>query len=369
MYPLSIFRCPQRFKPVLLAAFVTCISSLTGCEQEPVITRTKVPKPPVVVASDRMLAAIVPAKGRGWFIKLSGDKDAIEKQQPAFVEMLSTLTVSGEKLNWKVPAGWSEKPGNEMRAATLVAGDSKLECAISFLPADDATSSDYLIANINRWRGQIGLANIGTADLPKEPTDAGELRLLKLSDGTPITWVNLTGTMSSGSPMAPFAGGAPFANRPGADMRRPGPGPEADSAAEPTNDEFIYTKPDNWKVGKTGQFRKAAFEVSDGAEKIEITVSSLSKEGSALLPNINRWRGQIALEPLDDAGLAKAMTPIKVADQDGQFVEMNNDREAILGAVVLVGDQGWFFKLKGDRKLALREKDNFQNFVKSMKFK
>ena len=231
MYPLSTFRCSQRLKPVLLAAFVTCISGLTGCEQEPVITRTKVPKPPVVVASDRMLAAIVPAQGRGWFIKLSGDKDAIEKQQPAFTEMLSTLTVSGEKLNWKVPAGWSEKPGNEMRAATLVAGDSKLECAISFLPADDATSSDYLIANINRWRGQI------------------------------------------------------------------------------------------------------------------------------------------ALEPWDDAGLAKAMTPIKVADQDGQFVEMNNDREAILGAVVLVGDQGWFFKLKGDRKLALSEKDNFQNFVKSMKFK
>ncbi len=370
MHLSSLFRHLPSAHAAWQLMIVFALLAITGCEQQPVITRTKVPKPPQTAAEDRMLAAIVPAKGRGWFVKLSGNKRAVEKEQDKFVELLSTLTVDGEKLNWKVPEGWSEKTtGNQMRAATLVAGDSKLEIAISFLPAEDATANDYLIANINRWRGQIGLANIGAADLPKEPKDSGELRLLKLKDGTPVTWVNLEGSMSGGSPMAPFAGGAPFANAPGGGMRKPAAGPSEDSTPEPAGDEFTYKKPDNWKVGKTGEFRKAAFEVADGKESIEITVSSLAKGGSDLLANINRWRGQLSLSSYDKEGLEKAMTPISIGMNEGHFIEMNNDREAILGAIVIVGDQGWFFKLKGDRELAMREKDNFQSFVRSMQFK
>ena len=40
----------------------------------------------------------------------------------------------------------------------------------------------------------------------------------------------------------------------------------------------------------------------------------------------------------------------------------------IIGAVVVVGDEGWFFKLKGSKALAAQEKQSFVAFAKSVKF-
>jgi hypothetical protein len=56
----------------------------------------------------------------------------------------------------KLPAGWSVGPENAMRKATwIVAGPngSKAEVAVTVFPG----SVGGLTANVNRWRGQIGL--------------------------------------------------------------------------------------------------------------------------------------------------------------------------------------------------------------------
>ena len=57
----------------------------------------------------------------------------------------------------KLPAGWTVGPENAMRKATwIVAGPngSKAEIAVTVFPG----SVGGLTANVNRWRGQIGLA-------------------------------------------------------------------------------------------------------------------------------------------------------------------------------------------------------------------
>ena len=41
----------------------------------------------------------------------------------------------------------------------------------------------------------------------------------------------------------------------------------------------------------------------------------------------------------------------------------------MLGAIVPRGQRDWFFKLTGDVELAAREKERFESFVKSVKFK
>ncbi|MEI6248832.1 MAG: hypothetical protein WCP67_09835, partial [Verrucomicrobiota bacterium] len=56
----------------------------------------------------------------------------------------------------KLPAGWTVGPENAMRKATwIVAGPngSKAEVAVTVFPG----SVGGLTANVNRWRGQIGL--------------------------------------------------------------------------------------------------------------------------------------------------------------------------------------------------------------------
>jgi len=58
-------------------------------------------------------------------------------------------------MKWSVPKGWTETPGSGMRYATLTPpGPGKAELAIVVLPG--AAGGEP--ANVNRWRGQIGLA-------------------------------------------------------------------------------------------------------------------------------------------------------------------------------------------------------------------
>jgi len=64
----------------------------------------------------------------------------------------------------KLPTGWSVGPENAMRKATwIVAGPngSKAEIAVTVFPG----SVGGLTANVNRWRGQLGLAPAGSDEI------------------------------------------------------------------------------------------------------------------------------------------------------------------------------------------------------------
>jgi hypothetical protein len=57
-------------------------------------------------------------------------------------------------IKWSVPKGWTETPGSGMRFATLTPpGPGKVELSVVVLPGAAGGES----ANVNRWRGQIGL--------------------------------------------------------------------------------------------------------------------------------------------------------------------------------------------------------------------
>ncbi len=57
-------------------------------------------------------------------------------------------------LKWSLPKGWNETPGSGMRYATLTPpGPGKIEVSVVVLPG----AAGGEMANVNRWRGQIGL--------------------------------------------------------------------------------------------------------------------------------------------------------------------------------------------------------------------
>jgi hypothetical protein len=125
--------------------------------------------------------------------------------------------------------------------------------------------------------------------------------------------------------------------------------------------------------GTVGGMRKAAFVVQDGERKVEITAIDLAARAGALLPNVNLWRKQIQLDEITAGELDTEIRPIQVAGVGGHYVELLGPKQvdspqAILGVVVNREDRAWFFKLCGDAELALREKDRFRNFVKSVRF-
>ena len=69
---------------------------------------------------------------------------------------------ASRRLRWSLPKGWRELPGSGMRAATLLPpGGGKLEGTVIALPGDVGGE----LANVNRWRGQLGLPSIDEAGL------------------------------------------------------------------------------------------------------------------------------------------------------------------------------------------------------------
>ncbi|QDU31937.1 hypothetical protein ETAA8_70990 [Anatilimnocola aggregata] len=136
------------------------------------------------------------------------------------------------------------------------------------------------------------------------------------------------------------------------------------------SEDLKFEMPEGWTETAGNQFSLKAFEVKDGDEKIDITVSAA---GGDLTANMNRWRGQVNLPEATAEDLAKAYKPIEVNGQEGQFIEMHSaadapQKQSILGVVVVDGDRTWFVKLRGNTALAERERANFEAFAKSLKW-
>lgn len=148
----------------------------------------------------RMLGAIVPFEGATWFFKLTGPDAVVAAEKPAFLAFLQTIEAGsgpapaataaapapvspmaapapaadmantpvikaeGPGLTWTAPAGWTSKPATAMRKATLLvptAGGAAIELAVTAFPGDVGGE----LANVNRWRNQLGLAPLAPADL------------------------------------------------------------------------------------------------------------------------------------------------------------------------------------------------------------
>ena len=154
-------------------------------------------------SAERILGVIQHRDGMAWFYKMTGDADLVEQQKPAFVEFLKSVTfgaaaptqaempvanpampgmslgsqnvlvpdanttVSGGKPNWQVPAGWQEVPGGQFLVAKFnIAGDDGATAAVN-VSSSTSEEGRSLTGNVNRWRGQLGLAPLSADDVNK----------------------------------------------------------------------------------------------------------------------------------------------------------------------------------------------------------
>lgn len=79
-------------------------------------------------------------------------------------DMASTAVPTGtEHLTWTAPAHWTAKPASAMRKGSFgIKGDGgEADLSITAFPGD----TGGLLANLNRWRGQIALPPLSDAQL------------------------------------------------------------------------------------------------------------------------------------------------------------------------------------------------------------
>lgn len=355
---------------------------ICGCGAQDEIRRYSVPKAktasmttpstePLDMTKDRMLAAIISSGGQTWFFKVSGPNESVAKLADQFGQFMQTVHFEKkDRPAWELPEGWRQQPGGGMRFATiLIDSDEKpLELTVTPLPSPGIDETEAALANINRWRGQIGLAPI-SSDVLTDALDKGdddEIQALKLSDGSKAIAVNLVGNLASGGGMQPpFAGGG--ASRPQSESPHQSP--------PPTETQLTYEVPKGWTEITAGGMREAAFEVKEGKEAVEITVVSLPGDAGGLLANINRWRKQVGMPEATEEEVRQQVREVSISSKQGMAIDLVGpaDRaegaETILAAITIHANRMWFFKLKGNSDLAARERERFEAFLQSAEFK
>jgi hypothetical protein len=124
----------------------------------------------------RIITAMVHRADASWFYKLAGDTALVEAQKPAFIAFLKSIRIqeaapagdtpaeSSSRPNWVVPGQWKEMPAGQMQLAKFVVpqrGSARADVSVSVFPNDTGGT----LANVNRWRRQIGLPEVKENEL------------------------------------------------------------------------------------------------------------------------------------------------------------------------------------------------------------
>ena len=307
-------------------------------------------------------------------------------------------------LTWTKPDGWTEVPPSEMRLASFkAAGANGKQADVSIVPLPGMAGTDD--ANVNRWRGQVGLSDASSDELQKsaETVEAGGqpaqlydiagatgriLGVIQHRDG--MAWFyKMTGDAdlveqqkpafveflkSLKFQAAPVSGGMgemPATLPPGHPAIGDMTTPTTASAPISHDGQPNWRVPAGWQEISGGQFLVAKFTLTgDGGATAAVNVSSSAGDGGGMAANVNRWRGQLGLPPISEI----FTTSLDVAGGTAQVVEMsgtnaqNGQPSQLIAVIVSQPDQTWFYKLMGDAKVVAGQKDAFVQFVQSAKY-
>lgn len=134
----------------------------------------------------RTVAAMLHRGTKSWFFKLTGDETAVNARKAEFLEFVkgvrfeepkTTSTAPGAeaegRFKWTVPEKWTAAPIGPMQVAKFsvpVQDAAKADVTVSVFPSE----SGGTLANVNRWRKQLGLGEIDEKALETvtKPLDA-----------------------------------------------------------------------------------------------------------------------------------------------------------------------------------------------------
>ncbi len=310
---------------------------------------------------------------------------------------------------YTLPKGWTLLPASQFVALKMkVPGHPDATCHLSILGGDGGG----LLANVNRWRNQIGNAPTTAEEVAKLPLHKffnskailldltgsyagmsagggkqnwGLMGLMLVSDQASLllkmqgpadllqkekqNFLDLAASFHWTREPALPAGHAPV---------EAGSGTGGTATSQPTavaaKGGMAYDKPATWKAKPGSQYRTLNFDVgSDG-----ITECYVSQSGGGLLPNLNRWRGQMGLKPMSTTELTR-LSPLRVLGVEtpllvieGSFQGMSGPRiekAGMLAVYVETSGTSYAIKLTGPTDKVRAAQRDFVKFVQSLRMR
>ncbi|MDA0668165.1 MAG: hypothetical protein O3A95_04760 [Planctomycetota bacterium] len=322
----------------------------------------------------------------------------------------------GNALLYDMPEGWTEDIGTRNRLINLhPAGNAEAACYVSVLGGDGGG----LTANLNRWRQQVGLEKLEASELENLPTVkllGGDASLLQvegsftgMSGGTQDGWA-LTGAMVSTQQATIFVkmtGPAELLRAEhenflnfvasvhfGEDLFG-----EQDEPQDADHDhaEHNHAEDDAETKADSGSENESPFFTANGyrfqvpyawidagprmmcslnfrvGKETECFLVVLGGDGGGLTANLDRWQGQLGLEPLtaeqidalpkaDFLGGSAVMLEA-VGEFTGMSGETSFDEKTLIGLALMGGDSAYFLKMVGPTKEVATHREAFLDFA------
>lgn len=285
------------------------------------------------------------------------------------------------KVTYKLPKDWMERAPNEISIANFsVTGAGGKSAGISIAPLPRLADREAEV--VNMWREQMGLKPLDKSEIPGQLTEVdvagtkgkmfevtgpakggeGPQRIITVMVHEPTTswFYKISGddalVTAQKDAFLQFLKSVHF---------------EAASAAAPSTPSHSgsgagWKVPAEWTEESPGAMQVAKFQVpAKESATAEVTVSVFPSDTGGDLANVNRWRGQIGLGPVDEQGLVKVVQPLDQKLPGAILVDMENQGQQLIGAIVPRNGRWFFYKLKGAAKAVAPQKDAFIGFVLS----
>jgi hypothetical protein len=289
------------------------------------------------------------------------------------------------------PPNWEAQPLSQMREASfLVKGDNGTVADISFVSLGSAAGN--VLENVNRWLGQLGQPPITEQKL-------GEMAQRLHTSLGDVTIVDLAGLPDNADPardgriiaaMVTTANATLFFKMRGnADLAEAQKGdfikwvaavcdsqtqtgsPQAAAAPPQTTSAppIKWTTPEGWTEVPPSSMRYASFSApAEDGGKIDISIVTFPGDGGSDADNVNRWRGQMGLAPVDANTVTSQVAPLKTADATFSTTDIAGDKTRTIAAWARRDGRVWFFKATGPNAAVEKEKPNFVKFIESVRF-
>jgi hypothetical protein len=141
--------------------------------------------------------------------------------------------------------------------------------------------------------------------------------------------------------------------------------------------EITWKLPKGWLEQAPSAMRAGSFSAAGkNGLKADISVVVLPGSAGTDLDNINRWRGQLSLAPIEESALQKMIEPILPSGRKMKLVDLvttenaidNKYKKRMIAAIYPRGQSTWFFKMTGEAALVESLKPSFLRFLETVKF-
>ena len=290
----------------------------------------------------------------------------------------------GNPFVWETPEGWVELAPAQFRDINFrPAGNPEIDCYLTILQGNGGG----LTANVNRWRGQFGLDAISDEEVAQ--LDGATLfgrdatRVEFENEGRKLMGVIFLSTSFMATVKMTGPADVVEAERAGFDlfcntlMVRDEVAEQSTSSSSggmssSPGAELDYTAPEGWTSAEGGSMRLVNLRTPGGSE---CWIIRLGGQAGGLAANLNRWRSEVGMDELDEAGI-DALERVRFLGEECHLLEVtgeyrgmggqSGEGKMLLGIALIRSDSSLFVKMVGDEEDVATERQNFIDFLESI---